>query len=124
MHTQYPLVNQGCHRHIIEHAAEAAPQHQVVPPPDFVPESIHSGDGLRLVVSSQQKDVIRILYLPGNQEAYYFGAILPSVNVITHEEVSIFADFLDTIVFIIQFFLLVEILLGAIITVVSGAHAL
>lgn len=68
MHAQNSFIDQGRYRHVIKHIGETAPQRWVVPPFDFIEEAVNTGDCLRLVVSTQQEEMVGELNFPSEKQ--------------------------------------------------------
>jgi hypothetical protein len=51
----------------------------------FIIEAIYPIDRRTLVVSPEEKEVLRILNLVGEQEAYRFKRLFTSVNIVAQE---------------------------------------
>ena len=88
MHAHNFLINQGHQRHVVEAVVERLPQTYLVPSLNLIKESINSSDSLRLMITPQDDDLVRVPTLQSEQEADDFATLLASVDVITHEEVT------------------------------------
>lgn len=81
------LVDYGRHRQAVEAVGERLPQLDVVAALALVVEAVYPVDGGALVVAAQQKEVLRVLDLVGQQQADGLQRLLPSVDVVAQEQV-------------------------------------
>ena len=65
MHAHDFFINPGNERHVIKAVEELLPERKFISSFDFVEETINSSDRLRLVISSQYDNLVRITYLKG-----------------------------------------------------------
>lgn len=121
MHTEYPLVDQRRYRHVVEHGTETAPQWRIVPALYLIEKPIYFCYGLRFVIATKQVDVLGELYFPRKEQTDELSAILATIHVVAHKEVSIFFD-----LFRIGFLLIIELLFllifDIVITIISSCY--
>lgn len=87
MHAQNFLVNDSSNGQAVEAVSESFPQFDVISSLALVVKSINTVDGGALVVSSQQKEVLRVFNFVSQQQANCFETLFASINVISQEEV-------------------------------------
>lgn len=85
MHTQYSIIYDCTNWQNIEDCTEFSPQLDRIPSLALVIKAVHPVNGLAFMVSSEQKEVVRVLNLVGHQEANCFDTLLASVDVISDE---------------------------------------
>lgn len=83
MHADDLLIYNGCHWQAVETICEDFPDTHIKPTLAFIIKSIDSVYRCTFMIPSQKKEVLRILNLIGQQKAYCFKALLPSINIIT-----------------------------------------
>lgn len=88
VHTHDLLVDESCKWHVVEAIPESLPQGDLVPSLDLIEEAVDPGDGLTLVVASQDDNLVRVFDLQGEKEADDLTALLSSVDIVAHEQVS------------------------------------
>lgn len=86
VHTQDTIIDDGCDRQYIEASAKLSPDSHVVPALALIVEAVHPVDGLALVITSQQVEVLRELDLVGKQQRDGLDALLASVNVVADKQ--------------------------------------
>jgi len=87
VHAQDFFVNESSNRETVEAVGEGFPQFDIVSSLAFVVETINTVDGGALVVSSQEEEVLRVLYLVSQEKANGLKTLLASVHVVTEEQV-------------------------------------
>lgn len=87
MHAEDLVVNQGGNGHAVEDVLELFPNADAVSSLALVVEAIHSVDLTALVISSQQEEVLLILYLVGQQENDGLQGLLATVHIVSQEQV-------------------------------------
>ena len=93
MHAHNFLVNKGDQGHVIEAGVELLPKVNFVPSFDLIEEPINPGNGLALVITSEDDDRVWEANLQSQQEADYLTALLATVDIVSHEEVAgVFGD--------------------------------
>lgn len=65
VHTHDLLVDEGYQRHVVEAIPKGLPESDLVPSLNFVEESVNPGNGLTLVVTSQDDYLVRVSDLKG-----------------------------------------------------------
>ena len=94
---------------MVERVVEGLPEADLVSSLDLVEETVDSGDGLALVVATQDDDLSWEAHLQGVQQTNDFAGLLASIYVITHEQVpSLHGD--DAITLELVFVLLLHLL--------------
>mgnify|MGYP000939168349 CR=1 FL=1 len=88
MHAHNLFINEGHQGHVVEAVVEQLPQRNFVSPLDFVEEPVNPGNGLALVVATQNDNLRWISYLEREEKADDFTGLLASVYVVAHEQVS------------------------------------
>ena len=86
VHTQDTIVDDRGDRQDIEAGAELSPDAHVVPALAFIVKSVHSVDGLALVIASEQVEVLGELDLVREQQCDRFNTLLTSVNVVANKQ--------------------------------------
>lgn len=81
------LVNDGRHREAVEAVCERLPQLDVVASLALVVEAVDAVDRGAFVVASQQEEVLGVFDLVGQQQADSLQRLLPSVHIVTQEQV-------------------------------------
>ena len=82
------VVNKRCQGKEIEEVGEEPPDVSIaVFAQAFVVEPIHLGDLTRFVIAAQDGDAITVPQLEGHEERDGFDRVVPSINIIAHEEV-------------------------------------
>lgn len=87
MHAKNSLLDDSTDRHVIKTLAEFSPKWYGVAPFTFIIEPIGAIDSLALMITSQEVELVWVLYLKRQQKYNHFNRLLASVNVITNEEV-------------------------------------
>ena len=87
MNTEYLIVDNGCHGEAVEALDELLPETEGVTAFALVVKPIYSVDGPALVVSTQQEEVLGVLYFVSEQQTDYFKVLLAAIHVITKEQV-------------------------------------
>lgn len=87
VHAQYLLPDDCGHRHHIEHVREYLPQLQVVLSLALVVEPVDPVDARALVVAPQHEEVLGVLDLVGQEQAYALDGLLAPVHVVPQEQV-------------------------------------
>jgi len=72
---------------MIETVVERLPQGNLVSSLDLIKESIHSCDGLTLVVSSKNNYLVGIPHLERQQKANDLATLLASIYIVAHEQI-------------------------------------
>lgn len=85
MHTHDLLVYEGDQGHVIKAIPECLPKSDLVSSFDLIEKSVDSGDGLGLVISSQNNDLSWVSHLKGEKKADNLATLLATVNVVSHE---------------------------------------
>lgn len=87
MHCEYFFVDNSCNWQAIKAVGERLPQLDVVSPLAFIIKAIYPVDGGTLMVSTENKKVLWILYLVCKQQANCFQRLLASVHVVPEKEI-------------------------------------
>jgi hypothetical protein len=87
VHGEDLLVNDGCDGEAVEAVSEGLPELDVVASLALVVEAIDAVDGGALVVAAQDKEVLGVFDLVGQEQADGLQGLLASVDVIAQEEV-------------------------------------
>jgi len=77
----------GSNREAVKDVDKGFPCLDVTPSFTFVIKTVYSGDISTFVISSQEKEVLWVLYLVAQEEEDGFEALLPSIDVVPEEEV-------------------------------------
>lgn len=85
VHAHDLLVDQGHQGHVVEAVDKLLEERYFVPSLDLVEKAVNPGDGLALVVASQNYDLLREPYFKGEEQTDHLARLLASVDVITHE---------------------------------------
>jgi len=85
--TKHFLVNNGRHRHAVEHVVEELPQLHVVRQLALVVEAVDAVDGGALVVAPQQEEILGVFDFVTQQQQDALQALLAAVDVVAEEEV-------------------------------------
>lgn len=105
VHTHDLLVDQGYQGHVIKAIPECLPKSNLVSSLDLIEKSVDSGDGLRLVVASQNNDLSWVSHLKGEKKTDDLATLLATVHVVSHEQVAgRFRDDLITLLFALILF--------------------
>lgn len=72
---------------MVEAVVECLPQRELVSPLDLVEESVDAGDGLALVVATEDNHLFWETALQREKQADYLTALLATVHVVTKEEI-------------------------------------
>ena len=87
MHCEYLLVDNGCDWQAIEAIGEGFPQFDIVTSLALIIKPVYTIDRGTFVVSTENEEVLRILDLVCEKEAYCLKGLLPSIYVVTEEKV-------------------------------------
>jgi hypothetical protein len=87
VHAENLVVDDGGDGEAIEAVREHFPQLDGVAALALVVEAVDAIDAGALVVAAQQEEVLRVLYLVGQQKAHGLQALLATVNVVAQEQV-------------------------------------
>ena len=87
MHAEDFVVNECGDGEAVETISEDLPQLNSVSSLTFIIEPVNSVDGGALVITSQQKEVLRVFDLVSQEEAHSLKGHLSTVDVVTEEEV-------------------------------------
>jgi hypothetical protein len=87
VHGEDLLVNDGCDGQAVEAISEGLPQLDVVPSLAFVVEAVDAVDGGALVVATENKEVLGILDLVGQEKADGLERLLAAVHVVAKEKI-------------------------------------
>ena len=90
MHREYLLVDNCCYRQAIEAVGECLPQLDVISSLAFIVEAVYAVDRCTLVISTQDKKILRILDLVGEKQADCFKRLFAPINVVSKEEIVCF----------------------------------
>jgi hypothetical protein len=85
MHTEDLVIDQRSDRETVETISESFPEFYIISTFAFVIETVNSVNRSTFVISSQQKEVLRVLNFVSEQQTNGFQTILSSVNVISKE---------------------------------------
>jgi len=87
MHAQDFLIDASTDGHGIEDITECLPKLDVVTTLAIIIEAIDASDAGALMVATQSEEVLRVLVLVAEQEAYCLKAALATVHIIAKEEI-------------------------------------
>jgi hypothetical protein len=87
MHTENLLVDDGGNGKAVKAIGESFPKFYIVSSLTFVIESVDSVDGGTFVVSSENEEVLRVLDLVSQEQAYRLQALLSSINIVSQKEI-------------------------------------
>ena len=87
MTAEYLLVHDGCYRQAVKTVCERFPQLNVVSSFTLIIKSIDPIDAGTLVVSSEKKEVLRILDFVGQQEADRLQGLLAPVHIVPEKQI-------------------------------------
>ena len=87
MHGEDLLVDNSGDRKAVEAVGEGLPKLDVVATLALIVETVDTVDGGTLVVSSQNKEVLRVLDLVCKEQADGLERLLATVDIVTEEEV-------------------------------------
>lgn len=87
MHTEDFLIDQSHHGKTIEDIAESFPKSDGVSSFAFIIESVDSVDLGTLVITPQEEKVLWVLYFVAEQQCDGLKWLLPSVDIVSQEEV-------------------------------------
>lgn len=88
METEYGIVYNSCEREVVKQLSEVDPHIGVsVLAETLVVEAIDLSDLSHLVVSSQDSKAILESHFQGDQKSNSFDRVVPTVDIIAHEEV-------------------------------------
>ena len=85
VHTHDFLVDKGYQGHVVEAIPERLPKGDLVPSLDLVEKSVDSGNGLRLVVSSQNDNLCWVSHFQSKKQADNLATLLTTVHIVSHE---------------------------------------
>jgi len=88
MHAHDFFIDECNKWHIVKAVVKRLPHGNFIASLNFIKKSINSCNGLRFMVSTQNYDLQWISYFKCKQEADNFTALLSSIDVVSHEEVS------------------------------------
>ena len=86
VHAHDLLINEGHQGHVVEAVHKLLEQRYFVPSLDLVEKPVNPGDGLALVVASQNDDLLREPHFESEEQTDHLARLLASVDVITHEQ--------------------------------------
>jgi hypothetical protein len=89
MHTHNFFINKCDQRHVVEASVEGLPETNLVSSLYLVEETVDSCDGLGLVVTSEDDNLLWVSHLQCEQQANDFAGLAASVDIVTHEEISL-----------------------------------
>lgn len=89
MHAQDSLVYYSCNGQVIEHVTKLSPQRYCVASLALVVKSVHTSNGVALMVASQQEDHVWKLDFIGYQQADSFNALFASVYEVANKKVLV-----------------------------------
>lgn len=81
------LVDDRGNRQTVEAIREGLPEFDVVPSFTFVVKAVYPVYARALMIAAQQEEVLRVLDLVRQQQAYRLQGLLPSVNVVAQKQV-------------------------------------
>lgn len=82
------VFDEGGEREVVEEVGEVSPYVRIsVLSETFIVESVYLCDLPRFVVSAEDGDSIAVSELECNEEGYSLDRVVPSVNIVPHEEV-------------------------------------
>jgi hypothetical protein len=87
VHAQDFIINDRRNRQAIETISECLPQLDVVPTLALIVKPVNAVDACALMVPTQQKEILRVLYLVSKHQTNCFERLFASVDVIAEEEV-------------------------------------
>jgi len=87
MATEDLLVDNSGDRQTVEAIRERLPELDVVPTLAFIVETVYPVYAGTLVIATQEKEILRIFDLVRQQQTYRFQRLLPSIDVVTEEQV-------------------------------------
>ena len=87
MHGENLLINNGGNRQAVEAVGESLPQLNVVSAFALIVESVDTVNRGALVVAAQNEEVLGVLDFVGKEQANGLQGLLPTIDVITKEEI-------------------------------------
>ena len=87
VHREDLLVDDGRDGQAVEAVGEGLPQLDVVAALALIVEAVDAVDGGALVVPAEDEEVLGVLYLVGEEQAYGLEGLLASVDVVAKEQV-------------------------------------
>jgi hypothetical protein len=88
VHTHDLLIDKSDEWDVVEAIAESLKKRNFISPLDFVEKSVNSSNGLRLVVASQNYNLVWEPHFQCEEKADDFAALFSSIDVISHKEES------------------------------------
>lgn len=88
MHAQHLPINQRCNWEAVEAVTKDLPEAHIESALTLIIEAVDTVNLGILVVPTQQKDLVRVLYFVGQEEADCFQRLLPTVHIVTQEKVA------------------------------------
>lgn len=85
--TKYFFIDDSSNGQTIETIRESLPQFYIIPSFALIIKSIYPIDACTFVISSEQKEIFRVLDFVSQQQADGFQRLLSSVNVVAEEKV-------------------------------------
>ena len=73
---------------MVEQIDEGTPNLRLVPPFALIPKSIYLCYVLTLVITAEKVHFVRMLYLERQQKTERFNTLLPTVYIVTEEQVA------------------------------------
>lgn len=83
MHCENLLVNDRCDRQTVEAVCECLPQLDIIPSLTLVVESVYAVDGSAFMVTTQDKEILRIFYLVCKKKTNSLQRLFASVDIVT-----------------------------------------
>lgn len=87
MHREDLLVNDRSNGEAVEAVGERLPELDVVPTFALIVEAVDAVDRGAFVIATENEEVLRVLYLVGEEQADSLQGLLASVNVVAKEQV-------------------------------------
>lgn len=87
MHAQNLIIDKSSDRQAVEAVGEDLPQLYGVSPLTFIVEAIYPVNRGAFVIAPEEEKVLRVFYLVGEEKADRLEGHLPTVNVVSQEEV-------------------------------------
>jgi hypothetical protein len=87
MHADYLVIDDSSARETVERVTKGLPKLDAKTTATFVVKAIYPVNASTLMVSSENKEVLRVLDFVSKQETNYLERLLASVNVVPKEEV-------------------------------------
>lgn len=84
----YLVVNEGSQGKVVEQVGKVFPDVCIaVLAQAFIVESVHLGNLARLVVATKDGDSIAKAHLEGDEQRHRLHRVVPSIDIVTHEQV-------------------------------------